>query len=234
MTDTVQDLPVQSDGTTRQTSPTYVTVDEVAALIGETPPSEHADEGEKTKSDWQRSILWAESEVEHMANNSWRPRRSELEYHGFDTMVDKQGFYRVDLDNRNVKTLDSGKGDELLIWDGDSYEDWLADKTEGRSEDFWVQEPQGYVHVKRGIFPVRLREARVKISYRYGKGAVPDDIKRAIAYLVGVELEEDQRIGFAGAPDGSSDVIQLSTKSQTRLRRAYQIVGRHQQPMGGY
>lgn len=234
MTDSVQDIPVQSDGTTRQTSPTYVSVDEVAALIDEQPPSEHADEGERTKTDWQRSILWAESEVERIANQSWRPRRSELEYHGFDTMVDKQGFYRVDLNNRNVRTLDSGKGDELLIWDGDSYEDWLATKTQDRSEDYWVQEPQGFVHIKRGIFPVRLREARVKVSYRYGKGAVPDDVKLAVALLVGVELEEGERIGFAGAPDGQMDTIQLSTKGQRRLRRAHQIVGRHQAPMGGY
>lgn len=234
MTDTVQDIPVQSDGTTRQTTPTYVSVDEVASIINKTPPSEHADEGERTKTDWQRSITWAESEVEHATNNSWRPRRVELEYQDFDSMVDKQGFIRVNLDNPNVRTLDSGKGDELLIWDGDSYEDWLATKTQDRAEDFWVQEPEGYLHVKRGIFPVRLREARVKVSYRYGQGAVPDDIKMAVAFLVGVELEEGTRMGLSGAPDGQTDFIQMGTKAQNRLRRAHQIVARHQAPQGGY
>lgn len=234
MTDTVQNIPVQSDGTTRTTTPSYCTVSDVARVLQKPEPSEHNDEGKPTKSDWQEEILWAEGEADRITNNSWRPRRSELEYHNFETIVDKQGFFRVDLNHRNVKTLDSAKGDELLIWDGDSYEDWLATKTQDRSEDFWVQEPQGYVHIRRGIFPVRLRDARVKTSYRYGQGAVPDDVRRATALLAAASLETGDTIGFGAAPDGQMDRIEISTKSQRRRRQAYQLLARHQQPMGGY
>lgn len=234
MSDDVYDVPVQSDGTTTENSPTYCTVDDVAIVLQKPVPSEHTDEGEPSKSDWQKAILWAEGEIDRATNNSWRPRRSGLEFHDFDSLVDKQGFLMVDLDHRSVRPFDSGKGDLFEVWDGDSYEDWLSTKTQGRAEDWWIQEPAGYLYVKRGIFPVRLRDARIRVSYRYGQTRVPHDVERATAELAATVLDRGMKLAPGGAPNQNLDAMTLVDQHSDELKTFQRIVNRHAQAVGGY
>jgi len=66
--------------------------------------------------------------------------------------------------HRNVKQLSINNGDELLIFDGSQWENYLTTKTEGRDKDYWLDYERGILY----IFTYFRVPFDVVISYRYG------------------------------------------------------------------
>ncbi len=82
--------------------------------------------------------------------------------------------------------------DKLEVWNGSSYSDWLDDKTEGRANDYWMDEEQGVLYL-RYYFPYFTKKA-VRMTYRYGESSVPNDILKATALIAAIKvLESDDR-----------------------------------------
>lgn len=98
----------------------------------------------------------------------------------------------IHLRHRKIRTLDNSEGDKLEIWNGSSYEDWVVTKSEGRDEDYWMDEEQGILYV-RFYYPY-FREKAIRLTYRYGETSVPNDIRKASAYQAAIMvLESDDR-----------------------------------------
>ena len=77
------------------------------------------------------------------------------------------------------------------MWDGSDYSDLVGEEedSEGRSEDFWVEESTGVIYLyRRQILFSRYREVRV--SYRYGKEIIPQSIREICAKLVAADMME--------------------------------------------
>ena len=134
---------------------------------------------------------------------------------------DLRDGYRINLSNRKVKDLDSGQSDVLTVWDGSTDLDYLANKTEGRNNDFWFNYDLGILHIKHFGFS-RPRFLSVNITYRFGEAAVPNDIKKACILLTAMDIvHSDDRSVLI--PEGTSN-IPLMDKSEKWRREAFRII----------
>lgn len=90
---------------------------------------------------------------------------------GFD--YGAQSFFKgcpVKLSRSNILPIDYSKGDLVEIRRYGSY--W----TPVPNEMIWQDETKGIVYVKSLFFQ---KDASIRVTYRYGKGPVPQDLKRA-------------------------------------------------------
>lgn len=208
------------------TTPTYCTVREVAVTLGKPVPSAHNDEGEPTLSDWEQHILDTEDEIDKICGTSWRLRRELLEYHDWKTFVDEESWILIKLINSPVRTLSAAEGDALEVRQGGNWEDWLATKTQSPAGHFWLQEPAGFLRVRRGLFQL-TDQARLRISYRYGESVVPKAIRLATRLLTAAELASGDLISVGGR-GGESDRLAMDPRIRRWENRAYSLLSRYQ------
>lgn len=147
-----------------------------------------------TLTDIDELIEDAQDEIDQICMHSWRETTVTNEYHDFparNAMTLRSSYaygagVAIQLGNRAIRTLSSGSGDKLEIWTGDSYEDYLVTKTEGRNEDFWLDYEQGILYLKQRY--KWSQEKAIRITYRFGESSVPRDIKKATALRVAMEI----------------------------------------------
>lgn len=142
------------------------------------------------------AFIAAKSEfIDGETGHAWRSRTVTDEYYDIKSPSRRHGYGRghfhhigipVRLRNRKIRTFDTSEGDKLEIWDGNSYVDWITDKTEGRNEDFWVDHTDGIIYL-RHFYPY-FREKGVRITYRFGEITIPTDIRDAAAFLVAADI----------------------------------------------
>ncbi|MCP6727492.1 MAG: hypothetical protein KJI69_05790 [Patescibacteria group bacterium] len=126
----------------------------------------------------------------------------------------------IKLLHRNIKTLTAGT-DLLEVWDGTQYLDYLANKTEGRNNDYWVNEQNGVIFVK--TYPAYLpRTFGIRVTYRFGDTTIPGSIRRACVLFTAVHFlqSEDRSVLL---PEGSSN-ISYDTKSEKWEKKAEQLI----------
>lgn len=164
----------------------------------------------------------AEAIIDDYCRRAWRST-TKTEYFTV-TYRDKNSelFVPLYLTHSHIYDLSSAAGDELENWTGSAWSDFIADKTEGRANDYWVDTERGIVYIK----PTNYGERVIKVSYRYGNESVPNDIRKACIMLVCSDiLMFDNNSNTI--PDGYSSSISYSDKS-TRLRNsAYDILDRY-------
>ena len=114
-----------------------------------------------------------EDRIDQKLVHGWREKTSKLMFVN-PSFFDFRNGTRFDLPNYNVKTLLNGT-DTLEVWDGSEYVDFLADKTEGRDEDYWLDGEKGVLFVRNGI--QRSTKKPIRIKYRYGEDTVPGEIE---------------------------------------------------------
>lgn len=147
-------------------------------------------------------IRRAEDYIDNKTGHAWRARYSgtpgndatAAEWEHLDQHIPyKKGQgYPLYMKHRMVRTLAAGSGDAVSVWNGSSYTDYLASKTEGRNNDFWVDYERGILYLIDASF-VSLDDA-VRIKYRYGDSTVPADIEHAATLLAAIHvLEGDER-----------------------------------------
>jgi len=174
-------------------------------------------------------IQQAEKEVDRITQHAWR------ETYAYDTADDNDYEMHnmaydykyltgipIHLQHRHLRQLTSASGDELLIWNGSEWEDWLTSRTEGRTNDFWVDYRAGTIYLRTYIY--RKRPLGAKIRYRYGEQTVPKDIENATTYLVCADLcRMDDRAG--NLPEGG-DSMKPGEKADIWEKKAYAILSR--------
>lgn len=169
---------------------TYATADDVRRFL-QTPAFDGS--SKPTLADVDKFIEEAEDEIDRRTRRAWRSTTITNEFQdvirGADPYLDRS-FYnsdtRIFLDFSNTKTLDSGSGDKLELWNGNAYEDFLVTRTEGRENDFWQDEKMGVIMIK--LFYGFFRRRKARITYRYGETVVPNDIRKATALLAAIEI----------------------------------------------
>jgi hypothetical protein len=217
------------------TTPSYCTADDVAEVLNIMPPGATSSEGEPTLAQWNNKILRMEEYVDRITRTNFRIRKVLLEYHDWTTWINQEGYYLMQLERAPVRTLDTAAGDILEVWNGGGWEDWLTSgRVEGRNRDYWIEEPSGYLRIRRNAVPI-TEEARVRISYRSGESAVPADIVHACALMTAAELVMGDRTAVGGpSPGGQTDRFSNKEKRAEWLREAYVILANYQRPGKGY
>ena len=132
------------------------------------------------------------SKIDTFTGHAWRERKIQNEHKNLEGPYRWRSGLAIKLTRRNIRTpLDADKGDKIELWRGNEYEDMVSSDSfsEGRGEDYWIEEPTGMLHIyRRKTFFRRYRELRV--SYRFGREIVPADITEACAKLVAADLME--------------------------------------------
>ena len=191
-----QNLPANQSGETDL----YCTPDHVAQVRREPPYSAHESRGRHTRDQVVKAIRWAMARIDSHCGQSWRRRVVTEEWQDLPQEVFDGVWTRVKLDNRQVADLASGSGDALQVRAGSSWEDYLTTRTQGIAGDFYIQNEDGWLYLKRRTSLVT--EDAIKITYRTGFTTVPEDIQEACALLTAARLEETS-IRSIG-PDGAS------------------------------
>ena len=151
--------------------PAYCTKETVALFIGR-PSAYFTASTTPTATQIEEWLERKTAEIEARTNRAWLPRNAHLEYHSIPynrvlmQVYSFKRFKRVYLRHGGVKTLDSTLGDSLEVFDGSTWYDWLANKTEGRSQDYWVEPEDGYLFLN-----AQPSREGARISYRYNEGA---------------------------------------------------------------
>ncbi len=140
----------------------------------------------------ERQIASKSSKIDTYTSHAWRERRVVNEMKNLEGPYRWESGLAIKLTRRDIRTpLDSDKGDKLQVWRGNEYEDFVEsdEYTEGRQEDYWIEESTGMLHIyRRKSFFNRYRNLR--LTYRFGKEIVPADIVEACAKLVAADLME--------------------------------------------
>ncbi len=193
------------------------------SFTGKTDFDEDTNPTKDEVDDW---INESEDEIDRETMHAWRSVTVTKEQHHI-----KGPSYQIrdgsviKLIHRNIKTLTSGT-DLLEIWDGKEYVDYLATKTEGRNNDYWANEENGWVFIK--TYPLYLpRTFGARVTYRYGETVVPGDIKRACVLLTAVQMlqSEDRSVLI---PEGTSN-ISYNKKIEDWEKRAEKILSRNRE-----
>ena len=133
------------------------------------------------KSQVEQYIQQAEGELDRRTLHAWRERHFTMEYdlssedfntqrtHGYSLWFD--GVI-IRLQHFGVKELDATKGDELTVRQGSNRVDYLATKTEGLNQDYFITPQRGLLHLYRR-WVIQLLD-KVRVTYRYGSGTQSD------------------------------------------------------------
>lgn len=158
-------------------------------------------------------IARIEDIIDNQTGHAWRKRYSNTntgsdntsQYEMYDVPFGYEKWIGrpVYLKHRKIYTLDADEGDALEYYDGSQWVDWIADKTEGRSDDFWLD-------YDRGILYMRVRymytyQQKIRIKYRYGETTVNRIVEDLATKMVAKEiLMGESKASFL--PEGSISV----------------------------
>jgi len=173
------------------------------------------------------AINFAEDDIDHTTQHSWRTTTITNEFYDFPTgfanrAIDYGANMQIYLRHRQVETFSSAAGDKLEIWNGSDYEDWTITKTEGRGDDFWVDNEQGILFI-RYYYPYFTRKA-LRLTYRYGDTIVPKDIRDITAMTAAIQfLEADDRSSML-AETGDPTRLSYSDRIDRMQKRIDKII----------
>lgn len=143
----------------------------------------------------ERFINQFETWIDNQTNHAWRTVSVAEEYHD---IIQKYNEFDgvIKLSHRKITTLASGT-DKLEIWNGSEWEEYVANKTEGRGDDYWVDKTNGLIY----IHAVSYFDNSARVTYRYGEGSVPFDIELLCTMCVARKI-------YNGYPEGLNTNVQ--------------------------
>lgn len=163
-------------------------------------------------------IGYAESEIERITGTAWKAVSISNEIH---KMRHKSGcsMYQkpyVELDYRPVRSF-TITTDKIEVWNGSSWVDWVATKTEGRDKDYWVDYAEGRIYFAKS-FPMIGWEEGVRVTYRYGESTVAGWVEELATMMAAVRvLEADMGVTISNEGGGSDSVPVLTQDSRIRI-----------------
>lgn len=113
-------------------------------------------------------IRRAEDFIDRSTGTSWKLSQRQAEFLDIDMPYEYAAGIPVRLGQRNIQALSATAGDVLEVWNGASYEDWLATKIESRSGDYWLDYKSGVLFIK-SHFAWKIKG--VRMTYRFCSGA---------------------------------------------------------------
>jgi hypothetical protein len=162
-------------------------------------------------------INWAEGEIERVTGGAWRTLTVTNEYHTLNMDTDDPS---VQLEYRDITTFASGT-DKLEVFNGSTYVEWVATKTEGRASDYWVDYTNGIVYLHAG-YPLSVYENGIRVTYRYGKSAVEYDIEQLATIMAAMRVLEADR-DLVGSEGRSASGLSTATLDASIMNLKNQI-----------
>jgi len=157
---------------------TYTTVDKVGNILGF--PNGYFDAtSTPTSTVIENFINRAEDRIDSRVTHAWRAKTITKEYIEPSSVYRWGTGIRFDLIHRSIRTFVSGT-DKVEIWDGSNWVDWVATKTEGRNNDYWVDYTTGSIYISNQI---NMYPHGVRVTYRYGETTVPGSIEEATTMM---------------------------------------------------
>lgn len=123
-------------------------------------------------------IVQVEGDFERRTGRAYKPVLHTEEVHDLEALRSrhKELFDFVTVPRptgtiyKPILPLSSARGHKLEIYEGTTtaglWHDWLTDKTQGRENDYWVDEEQGIVYIRRTFIP--RRNALLRLTYEHG------------------------------------------------------------------
>jgi len=224
--DSTNDVESDLSEAVKGTAETYTTTQKVADFLQIDPFSDDTD---VTVAQVVRLINRREDFIDSFTGHAWREKTASEEYHDIERNWQWDIGIPIYLRHRKIKTLKADKGDSLLVWNGGEWEEWIGNKTESRTGDYWLNYETGILFIRTRYLP---RKFSIKITYRYGETEVDGDIEQACTLLVAYDLlmNEDRSLKL---PEGLSG-ISYSERAQRWYEEAMNILYRKQEILLGY
>lgn len=166
---------------------TYCAATDVQRVLNK--PTAFSSSTTPTSTQVESFINEAEDEIDRRTQHAWKSTSVSNEYYDIPSYpVRLEGFttgFEINLRHRKITTL-ATPTDKLEVWNGSSWVDWVATKTEGRANDYWLDLEQGKLFIKN--FYLFFRRKGIRMTYRYGESSVPKDIQRAAAMLAAIQI----------------------------------------------
>ena len=181
---------------------TYTTSDKVAGYLQRDVFSTSTI---PTKATVDNFISWSEGEIERITLTAWRSIQITEEYHSMRMRRKYRSVWSepfVRLDHCPVIALD-GATDKIEVWNGSSWVDYVASKTEGRGDDFWVNYEDGVIYFKRGM-PIIPYHQGVKATYRYGFSSVKGWVEELATMMAGLQVCRFDKHSMVAGGGGSA------------------------------
>jgi hypothetical protein len=139
----------------------------------------------------EKLIKRAEEKIDRRTGHTYGRTKSTQEIFSLPLLYTFGWGTFISLKHREVTTVGAGEtclctsaGDKIEIWNG-SNATWTDYTNTPGSYD--VEKIKGELYLRGFIFSI-LRNNRVKVTYRYGSAAVPDDIEDACLKLTCIDL----------------------------------------------
>lgn len=158
----------------------YCTAQQVAEFLQKDNFSETTTPTQTVVEDF---ILRNETYIEQRTGHAWQTRTVTEEFVDNPKHIPGLGnaFY---LRHRTLTTFTSGT-DTINIFDGNTDIEYVANKTEGRNSDYYVDKVNGVVYIRdRNLFYPKGN----RFKYRYGESSVDKDIEKACILLTAREI----------------------------------------------
>jgi len=211
--------------------PIYATVAKVSSLLQIPTRSASTNPTEEEVKDL---IKTKEDEIDNDTGHAWRIRYSgtksgqdttqRYETYDFDGRHEYYTGVPIYLKHRMIRQFSASDGDAIEFWNGSEYEDWLADKTEGRGKDYWVDYARGIFYVRGYLWNRKPQGFRFK--YRYGDTFLNLDIEdickklAAIDFLTGMDPRSfPVQEGGGASMDHSTRVDKWQKQVDDKLQR---------------
>lgn len=148
----------------------------------------------------------AEAKIESQTGHAWKSITVTNEYLMPSSFYKYGTGIKFKLEHRSIKTLSSGSGDKLEVWNGNEWEDYLVTKTEGRNNDYWVNETEGVVYIigTHTIYPDGVR-----ITYRYGESSVSASIEECAVLMTAIMVLNTPEFSQASFTDDGASTRRL-------------------------
>lgn len=137
----------------------------------------------------------------------------------------------VNLPHLHLKDIDSGEGDEVTILQPRSENEITTQ--EGRGDAYVVDYRRGVLKI-RVDYITKVAESsksfldldenqRIKVSYRYGRSQIPQDIQRAAAKLAAAEIIETDAYGEV-LPSGGENTPDQNQAAESLRNDAREVL----------
>jgi hypothetical protein len=182
----------------------------------------------------------AESEINRHTGTAWMPITVTNEIHRMDFRPSrnvKQWRPQVILDYRPIRTL-TVSTDKIEVYNGSSWAEWVATKTEGRNADYWVDYANGIIFFEKG-YPIYPFNEGVRLTYRYGYSTVAgwvQELATMMAALRVIEFDRTRMVaagGSGGNPDKPTTdgaISNLKSQIKDKLDEAKWLTNQDRRP----